>query len=334
MYDTIGDNQERYIVEIKLTTKCNYNCYYCTSDPDIGMPGHNNKNRISAFNLTNICELINTIKLVTNRSVDVFIYGGEPTLHPDLVNIVNTINSNLDESDSIDILTNMSKPIKWFDKFISKINKPINVTIHGSYHRTQTSYLSYVTKCVKLKSASMLGLVTVMLSNRDIQSTMSDFNNMKTLLGSDHCEMSLLTTVNNTVGSREIDQIYSELDEDVRSTLRGVFDNNIKVDDRRVSKADIWYERSNKYLGYMCSVGLDKINIDWNGDCYYCCNDYYSDAPPIFNINTCDFGTIRNHVNNLKCVCCPYKCCVFDIEYRKTKTNLKIPSRELNRLDA
>ena len=340
MHNVIGEEKDVFTVEIKLTSKCNYDCYYCTCNPDIGIPGHNNKHKICSFNIDNICMLITQAKNRLNRRINVFIFGGEPTLHKDMISMINDINEVLGPEDEINILSNLSKPIKWFVNMVLKIECTDNVYMSGSYHNIYTNSTTFLSKCMFLKSKGMLGMVTVMLNKTDLDGIANDYEKFKRHLGEGHCEVSLITTVNNQPGNRELDDIYSKYSDEDRSKFKGTFKKDILVQENGgrsyyTSKSDIWHKSENHYNGYTCSVGKDKINIDWNGDCYSCCNDYYSTKPPLFNINKCNRKTILDHFTNINDVVCPYQTCVFDIEYKKSKpTDLTIPGIGLNNLDA
>jgi len=340
MHKVVGEEKDLFTIEIKLTSKCNYDCYYCTCNPDIGMPGHNNKHKICTFDVDNICTLITQAKKKLDRRINVFIFGGEPTLHKDMISMINDINRVLDPEDEINILSNLSKPIQWFVNMVLEIERLDNVYVSGSYHNTYTNSTTFLSKCMFLKSRGILGMVTVMLNKTDLDGIVCDYNKFKRHLGEEYCEVSLITTVNNIPGKRELDLIYSKFGSAERKAFKGTFKEDILVEEASgksyyTSKADIWHKAENHYSGYTCSVGRDKINIDWNGDCYSCCNDYYSTKPPLFNINECSQEVIETHFTNINDVVCPYQTCVFDIEYKKSKpVNLTIPGISLNNLDA
>ena len=42
--ETIGSEQEHFTIDIRPTSKCNYDCYYCTDTFTEGLPGHCNTN--------------------------------------------------------------------------------------------------------------------------------------------------------------------------------------------------------------------------------------------------------------------------------------------------
>jgi len=101
-----GHRSDTFNVEIRPTTKCNYNCYYCTSN-------RNNANDIIKLNTDNICSIIEVARKHSGKKIYVYVVGGEPTVYTHLLEFVNEISNSLQSGDYIEIQTNLSKSKKW-----------------------------------------------------------------------------------------------------------------------------------------------------------------------------------------------------------------------------
>ena len=104
------------IVEWELTLQCNYNCKYCNSLDSSIMP------------VVEEQQLFEFIKKVSTNypKTEIFLFGGEPFLHPKINFIINTF---LALKHPFVVQTNFSS---FSVKKIQKITKPfpINISIH------------------------------------------------------------------------------------------------------------------------------------------------------------------------------------------------------------
>ena len=82
------DEPTHFTVELRPTTKCNYDCFYCT---DL----HINENKIVPLSEKNMQKMILYIKKYTGKNVQVFICGGEPTVYTKLTSLINSITNKL-----------------------------------------------------------------------------------------------------------------------------------------------------------------------------------------------------------------------------------------------
>jgi len=109
------------IVEWEITLKCNYKCVYCTNlDPSIRP--ELDEEKIKSF-----------IKTLGEKypNVEIFVFGGEPFVHPKIEFIIKTFN---EFSIPFVIQTNFSN---YSRKIIEQIKEPFKVNI--SIHPTETS---------------------------------------------------------------------------------------------------------------------------------------------------------------------------------------------------
>ena len=305
-----GEVDSNYVIEYRPTSKCNYNCYYCT---DL----HDNSNKLITNNIKNIVRLINIVKKTQRRNVTLYIYGGEPTLHPDLQKTINIVSENMEGDDYIEVQSNLSKNIEWFKRFLSNVNSN-RLKISASYHNIHCkSVMTFLKKCVYLKSENILNIVSVMYNSR--KNVMKDYELLKNVLGEQTCELApLIQQIRpNAELDKEIDYFYLNIDDNGQHSFNKSTKFKFKTHTELKSRNQIWRQRLNRFNGYMCSVVLDKLYIDWDGCCYSCVNDMFNEQiPPVFNINKFNSELVLKYYNNTSRLC-THKTCPFDINSRK-----------------
>jgi len=138
-----------------LTLACNLGCSYCINS--LSAKGFPKRKMLSSRGWI---EGLNRISCTTDLPVT--LQGGEPSLHPGFVRIINGIKKTL----NIDILTNLSFDT---DEFIDKVD-PARLSreapypnIRVSYHPEQMDLEKTAKKAVKLRSAGFsVGIFTIL----------------------------------------------------------------------------------------------------------------------------------------------------------------------------
>lgn len=125
-------------IEIRLNEKCNYNCPYCED-----------LHRDTPFVLLDFDNLERVFKQFEDTWF--FIYGGEPTLHPEIIELVNLCKKY---SNQIIIQTNGSNPSVIKDL----INEYSNIIVNYSYHPSSTTLGNFM----KVIEKDNLGEIAVM----------------------------------------------------------------------------------------------------------------------------------------------------------------------------
>lgn len=332
-YTTFGfSHHDYYTIEVRPTSKCNYNCYYCT---DL----HINSNPICSFDHTQFKKLINTARIATNKKIHVFICGGEPTVYNKLHDMINTITDAFTDQDYVTVQSNMFKPLKWWKEFVNNINSTTNVKINGSYHNTQEINLpEYIEKCIYLKSKQLLGMVS--FGYNQVKNVVNDYLIARNVIGVNHCEITPLINASvdqdPTKGNgsdNDIDILYEKEDMNTFADYGHFFQPLLRYTTEEsegfVTRASMWKTRFNNFKNYKCSVSEHKIYVDWDGSCFKCFNEQFANNPPAFNIN--DDNGIDRFYKDLKCMNCPFTTCFFDMEYQKVKQDKHIERKVLNR---
>lgn len=111
-----------------VTHRCQYECDYCYAWEYI----HQN---ISLDYLACWKNVINRLKLNKSPTFNIELVGGEPTLHPELVEIVKQL-SIIKKCNRVEIITNLAKSASYYTVFdkIDTEKIQINASYHPKYH--------------------------------------------------------------------------------------------------------------------------------------------------------------------------------------------------------
>ena len=326
-----GEDQEFFHLDFRVTSKCNYDCYYCTDM-------HNNKNKFITFNLDNLEDVIKNISRYTKKPIHIFLYGGEPSIHPDILTILKRLasalkkyNLGLGKKPVLEIQTNLSLNIEKYVEMAELLKEYQGIfKISGSFHNTQAEYSSFIKKCKTILDLGFLGMITFMYNSKN-----KNINKLyiiaRGILGKDHAEISPLisSSVSEKPTAREVSPFY-EIDyifknEDIGKLAENsyVFQNGIPVKylDGAIeytSRAEMWHNRSNSFTGFHCNVSRERCIVDYSGKVFNCFGDMFDPiTKPVFNINSTDLDS-SVYFKNLKTIRCVHKKCFFELEHKKT----------------
>lgn len=124
-----GDPEHQYYhFKWMLTDWCNYNCSYCVMKDNM-RPNWDKDNSPSSYNL------VLTRLAHFDGKFDIELFGGEPTLHPNMEEILTRL-SSIENCRYKNIITNLSRPVAYFDKLneLGIKNLVINASLHHEYY--------------------------------------------------------------------------------------------------------------------------------------------------------------------------------------------------------
>lgn len=135
-------NEDIIDMTIMVTRLCNYNCVYCIEN----IP-YDKSNNIVFIDLEKVIEFIHkTLEYFKTKTINIRIYGGEPTLHTGLYDFCQRLNS-ISRINIIEIFTNFSLDVQAAIDYL-KIDK---VSMFTSYHTNKMmsgkQYLNKVLAC-------------------------------------------------------------------------------------------------------------------------------------------------------------------------------------------
>jgi organic radical activating enzyme len=123
-----------------LFDTCNFSCSYCCSSEFNEGDIWKDRDKISKY-IRYVLSQLKTYKF----EFELEILGGEPTLYYDLNNIINKV-SEIDNVQRIRLITNLSKPTKYFEDFNSD-----KLIITPSYHHEYNTD-RFIRRCIELSN--------------------------------------------------------------------------------------------------------------------------------------------------------------------------------------
>ena len=326
------DDPTHFTIELRPTTKCNYDCFYCT---DL----HINENKIIPLSESNMQKMILYIKKYTGKDVQVFICGGEPTVYTKLTSLINSITEVMGKNDYVEIQTNLGLREKKLLLHINEIKNKELLKISVSYHNTMCkNHLTFIKKCMILKNYGLLNMISYGYNSR--KNVLHDYNTGKKIIGSEHCEIVPLINASVDQDPNKGNETFKEIDilnEKEKTILWNkdghFFDNQLQYTKEdgsviKTSRNEMWLKRNNNFLGTKCSIPKWKVYVDWNGDVYKCFNQQFSTIRPQFNLNN---NVKEEYFKNLSCMDCPFTTCFFDMEYKKTSQQKEVEEVKIDR---
>ena len=288
--EKIFNYKKYYGVTWEVTSNCNLKCRYCVLNSE------------EYFQDTSkIISFINRLNKRNNVSTTLF--GGEPTQHPDILRIVESLESH------IQLFSNMSGPIELYEEILRL--KP-DTRIETTYHNDQKNFTEFFKK-VEVLSKRTRVLVYLMLDTK-----YSDIREMYEILRTINVDISVLKIQN-----KDQRELSPEEESWFKSVHKG--DQVIIVDDSGketpTSVGYIYANNLNNFKYYLCDCGKKNMYISSKGLCYPCL-DYKRGNLPFYDINSPNDSSLEEILSKGTVCLMPY--CTSEISTPKKRTlNLK-----------
>lgn len=263
-------------IEIRLTTKCNFNCEYCDSL-------HNNNIKDQGFDFKGFQKV-----LVQFQSPEIFIYGGEPTLHKDFLELIDFITKESPDSDII-IQTNLSHP--------DKIPSGKNIKVNASWHSSNLSFKKFLLNVNKIED--QLVEISFMDSSDEIYKY---YRLLKKLYPGlvQFCPIIDSDIYKSSSTKRLKDLKHKEIFKEIQNDWHFVKHKS------GLSNYDYWDKDINKNKNKKCSVKKNVIYTD-EKYIYSCFNGLFFEP----KLRT----PFENYQHKSEIITCPYETCFFGMEY-------------------
>jgi len=126
-------DRDTFTVSWLLGRFCNYRCSYCWPYARSDKKDH----RPLKATIGTINEIKRQARERGFNSFHFSLSGGEPTFHPSYLDIVRHLNDDVSNCNfhSLHMTSNVSRPIKWFEKYYQASKDMHRVSITASYHR-------------------------------------------------------------------------------------------------------------------------------------------------------------------------------------------------------
>lgn len=252
------------LVEWKLGNTCNYDCSFC---------GDSNKNGSEKWLDISLYKSV-CLRLIQeadkdNKKVIFQFTGGEPTLYPDFLELLQYIKCNGGYNN---IISNGSRTLRWW-KELAELD--VLTTLFVTVHAEQNANIDHIIEIINLfekKATFVLAQCTAVPKYFD--TALSFYN---TLIDKACCKVSMKLINSSTTLDYTNEQLNKIKDDIVvpsklyhRKTLPDITyagkmkvtfsDNSTKVNYAHALIA----EGINKFEGYNCSIGIDSLNIRYD----------------------------------------------------------------------
>lgn len=240
-------HQDKIKVEWNLGKRCNYDCAYCPAEIHDNTSPH-----------TDIEILKSTVdKLVSLGDVRISLTGGEPTVHPQITELIDYI-KHVGVS-WLSITTNGSRKPEWY------INQKADHWVYslhfadGDWHRV----LSTITSANRLKHLTPM-MVNVMAHHEHMDNVRYAVEKLK-----QNSIPYVVRRIRWTEGDRDLfdDMRYDGKDLEWIKEQNSTVDANCVIDEEHKMHAnDVIKLRLNKFKDWQCYAGLESLMINWDGE--------------------------------------------------------------------
>jgi len=231
-----------------LVNWCNYKCSYCSS-AEVMVDTYSKTTSPGKYKL-----VLQRLAALDNE-FEMDLFGGEPTLHPNFLNIIEEL-SILDNCKLIEIKTNLSKSLQFFKKVFRSNKVKLSASYHAEYYDQK-----FLDKCVALKDYNFYCHINLsdkpehwpqileMISYFDTHGVRYDLN-------------LLWSTPGNTINySQEFFDIFQPLIQNVADTKTYRFGYNNGTEEY-LPTFIAFKEKMNRFKGKQCKALLYEILED------------------------------------------------------------------------
>ena len=239
---------------------CNYHCPYCStisqkfSSKDI------------CLNWKDIVEYINRYKIKYIK-----FYGGEPTLHPDILDIVSSIN------EKVGFYSNISRSLSFWKEII-KFNKLLD--LNCSLHFNEVKDIDEFCSKIHFLSKKTRIYVNVLLENKNIYDIVKYFNEIRKIIEGTNSRVTLSKVVGSKNYYKNID--INEFKEFLNETQ---YIEVIKNKHERISEYNFTEDNIDTF-NFTCDMRKYFLSLDKEGNfTNFCLNgkitDIYENQPEL-----------------------------------------------------
>ena len=276
----------------KLIDVCNQQCSYCNE----GFGSEQFRPKSSFFKdekqRTSYKNVLKILKLRSIGKFEVDIIGGEPTLHPDIHDILFNINS-IENCEEISLLTNLKKPLSFFKDMDLKCYDKVLIcpSIHFEYYNHDL-----LEKCIEISKFKYIKLIPIVM----LHDNQRHWDNMEYF-------MSKL--------------IENKIEYNI-SFINSCYDYNVNYNYEFYQRFDKFFTQDDNTYLFNDNLSLDKYDIHRNKLMYFngwkCKPLRYIITHAGEILNACT-GTRMSFTNNDSFVKCPQNICDCNVHWNYEK---------------
>jgi hypothetical protein len=263
-----GNTQDKLYFDWHITNWCNFKCSYCPALPaltnNFKVDNHTANHKLTLARL-------NQVKI----DFEICITGGEPTLHPDLPDILKSLCENT-HCEDISFFTNLSKPLNFYEELNTTLNSE-KLVIMASYH---PDYYNdrFLEKCLGISKLRPVKFA-VHVSMSDNPAYWDKLVELLEVLRENDipCKPCILTPTVDFVPNytdefyAKFEKYFNSKDNDGSNYFKDIIcnftDGTVEVmKDYELEKFEL-----NKFKGYQCRLASFRIDIE--GKIYTTCTD-------------------------------------------------------------
>lgn len=251
--------EDKLNITFRVTEKCNHSCYYCGW----------HDNTIPLLPREDILFMFSEIKKNTcKKKYDIFLTGGEPTIYPDFIDLVNNIDKLFDGKTHFSIQSNTNLSPKFYEEITSQeISNKIKFSASFQYH--QVKDLDKWKQNIKiLNKANCLSNVDLLLERQNV----NEIKNMFHHLRNEGIETVLVPIDEDPTAKDDYGDLMN-----LQGTMGYVYE--YKYDDgsiEYIDDVDVKMKKLNQYILMKCDAGYQNIVLSANGDISICSTHYES----------------------------------------------------------
>lgn len=269
---------------------CNMSCPYCYNV----FP--RSKNHLEQ---KTIIKFINDVFLKTQRHINVRFIGGEPTLYPNIAELIIHI-KQMEFVDQIEIFTNFSSSISLYSSILKH-----DVKLACSWH-SECDDKQFCKKLIALSNQYDKSIVEIAMMFEH-----QNFYRWKNVISVLNSKFHRIIKPWILYDKNSVQKYSQEMIEFFVDTLKQFKFIDMK---KFICSNDLYADAFKKfadcyndtYINMKCSAGIDSYYIHSNGNVYRCQNEFYYNLDPIYNIvaNNGKFITDFYNVTVCKCSFC------------------------------
>lgn len=298
-------------IQYTLSDICNYKCWYCFPGCNDGSTRWPNVDVVKV-NLTKLINYYLESKIVDK--VQLNLLGGEPTLWPDLGELIEYISINT--KCTISVQTNASRTLRWWEKYGQYFDH-VGMSIH--HEKVNVDHISNVASILVSKKVSVLAVVLMDHTVWDkciglVDELKKTETKFMILAKPIHINgVTSYTDEQKKYLNKSLKRIPSlKLLWQNRILYKEIMRYNAIFDDGSKVKVDSEHyfilNNLNKFKGWECNLGINFLAISKKGEVTGTCFQHLYGKKDFYNINDNDFVEKFNPV--IKPVICEKSLCL------------------------
>ena len=296
---------DKIVVVAYICDICNYNCWYC----------YNAKPRTQKYiDLNKLYCFLQFVHSRLQKNVVVILIGGEPTLHPHIIDFCNKCY----QCGYIDAITysNFSLDIEFYNKLILDCN----VKLLLSFHCSECNEEKFISKLSQIVDKTSIYDLNVIADPTKFNSCIKAFDRVRNDLNINTASLTLVKCKSND--KRFVIDNYASIYSDDQLTIAKQKSKNaptndfltIEYDDgmiEEIDTADIDQRDISFYL-WLCDAGKKFFYVDMHENIYPCNLDAGNSSKIIGNLSFLPNVKLQQHI-------CQHKACYCGLNALKTR---------------